>query len=285
MALIPLQRAVELLPNFSDADSATLSSIINACSDLIEKFCNRKFAVASYDEVYDGNGSREMNILLNNFPVVSVSRVALFLQNVLMVQNTDSSQSIATVRLDATSLYLAWETNGVAGAATLPLASYPTLASLATAISAVSGWTAAPLGDIFGAYPSSFLRAPQGAFDVRWTGSCYLKLHTYHLPSFEQNPAIGELVLPTPFSGYQSVRVVYSAGFPEIPEPVQQACAELAVMVYQGRGQNPNLVSENLGGYSYTRQTEMSFKNLSAASAAALAQFKNHRVPRWRVGA
>lgn len=285
MALITLQRASELIPSFNSGDNAVLMDIIAASSDLIEKYCNRTFAVQSYDEVYDGNGSREMNLLLNQFPVVSVSRIALFLQNVLMIQSTDTARSMATVRLDATNLYLQWETNGVAGSATLVLASYPTLNDLAAGISAVSGWSSSALGSVLGAYPTSFLRPPQGGFDVRWSGCCYLKMHTFNLSQFEQNPAIGELVLPTPFPGYQTVRVIYSAGFATIPEAIQQACAELAAMVYQGRSQNPNLTSESLGGYSYTRIAEASFSNLSPAATAALSQYKNYRVPKWRVGA
>jgi hypothetical protein len=222
---------------------------------------------------------------LNNYPIQSISRVAMFNQNVLMIQNTDSTRSSATFSLDATNLNLAWQTNGVAGSQTLTLASYPTIQNLATAVSAVSGWSATALGSIFANYPVSFLRPPQGAFDVRWTGSAYLKMHTYNLADYDQNPLTGEIVSPMGFGfGSQIVRVVYTAGFATIPAPIQQACAELAVMVYNARGQNANLQSENLGGYSYSRIAETSFKNLSAASASAIMQYKSYRAARWRVG-
>ena len=46
------------------------------------------------------------------------------------------------------------------------------------------------------------------------------------MPEYAQNPDIGEIVSPVGFGrGYQNYRVVYTAGYSTIPNPIQQACA------------------------------------------------------------
>lgn len=306
MALITLARAEEQIPNFNSADSAVLQDIVNASSDVIERELARTFALTTYDELYDGPGY--FNLLLNNYPVTQVLRVALNPVNVLQIRNTDPDVSRASYRIDGDTnipprpnvLYLVSMKNGVETAININLQSgatsvngvagstytMVTLANLATAINTFSayGWNALALG-IYTSWPIDDLRPPQGAFDTRWQGNAYVSLHSWNQSGFDINPDIGELVAGNGFSrGYRNYRVIYQAGYSTIPYPIQQACAELAASVYLNRGQNPNLVSESLGGYSYTLNTaEKSFKSLSLTARYGLSDWKNRRVAKFRV--
>lgn len=283
MTLTTLARVTELIPNFNSADSAVMTDILQACSDFIEKYCNRTFAVTTYDELYDGTG--DLDLLLNNYPIVYVDRVMYNPINVLQIRMTDQAASRGTFRLDSTNLYLTKVINGVSTTHTLTLSSYNMLSDLQNAINAFSseGWNALALG-VYATFPVTDIYTPQGGFDCRWQGAGYLKLHAYSLPDFKQRAETGEIVSPFGFPrGYQQYRVIYQAGFPTVPTPIQQACAELAAAVYQARGQNANLQSESLGGYSYTRDINACLSHLSVTSKEALALYMNRRVPKFVV--
>src|SRR5436190_32826 len=111
MSLITLERAKESIPNFPNADDGVLQDIINACSGIIERYTNVTFAVTNYDEVYDGQGYNYLR--LNQYPVLSIDRVAYSKVNVLQVRNTDFGNATAFVSLDSTNLNLKSTRNGV----------------------------------------------------------------------------------------------------------------------------------------------------------------------------
>lgn len=280
--LITVQRATELIPNFNTADNSVMTDIVQACSDFIEKYCNRTFAVTSYDELYDGTG--DVNLLLNNYPLTNIDRVMYNPINVFQIRMTDMNASRALFNLSSTTLTLEKTINGATTTTTLTLSSYNMLSDLQTAVNAVgSGWTSLALG-VYAGFPVSDLWTPQGGFDCRWQGVGYLKLHAYPLPGFEQNPLIGEIVSPFGFQrGFRNFRVVYSAGFSTVPTPIQQACAELSAAVYQARGQNPNLQNESLGSYSYSRLADACLSHLTVSSKEALALYLNRRVAKYKV--
>ena len=69
-ALITKAELDVFLQTTLDSDYANL--LINSASDRIEKFCNRKFILATYtDEAYDGNG--KCDLYLKNFPIVAIT--------------------------------------------------------------------------------------------------------------------------------------------------------------------------------------------------------------------
>lgn len=293
--LITLSRATELIPNFPSADNTVMQDIVDSASALIEKWCNRTFAVTSYDDLYDGTG--HFNLILDHYPIVSIDRVLYNPVNVLQVQMIDPTNQVsrASFRLDGTTatppapnnLYLEWMRNGVLNQQTITIngnGAIVTLSDLATAINAfsASGWKAQALG-VYSNFAVSDLRPPQGASECKWFGTSYLFMHTFALPQYSQRVETGEIVSPMGFArGYQNFRVVYTAGFSTVPLEVQQACAELAAAVYKSREQNAHLQSENLDGYSYTALTEKTFNNLSIASRYALYQYKASRVVKFR---
>jgi len=51
----------------------------------------------------------------------------------------------------------------------------------------------------------------------------------------------------------KSVLVEYTAGYATVPDDIEQACIEIAAMMYRDRRRDAGLASESLGDYSYTR--------------------------------
>ncbi len=70
--LITLARAYQDLQGVTGVDSL-LSTLITAASDAIQKYCRRDFVSTSYDELYSGNGQRQL--LLRQYPIISVQSV------------------------------------------------------------------------------------------------------------------------------------------------------------------------------------------------------------------
>ena len=283
MALITLARATELVPNFPAADNAVMQDIVNAASEVIEKWCNRTFASTTYDETYDGTGHR--NLILNNYPVTHIDRIMSSPVSVLSIRNTSTAVSRANFSLSSTTLSLTSVANGVATPHEVDLEDCPTLADVATAINAFSadGWTATALGQ-YSTWATSELYAPQFCSDCRWSGIGWIWHHVFGVPILQTNNDMGEVVSMTGFSrGYKAYRVFYTAGYSVIPQPIQQACASLAASVYLNREINPHLQSESLGGYSYTLATQANFDSLDIATQYALHLYKSHRVSKFTV--
>lgn len=281
MALITLTRAKEFIPNFPDDDDTVLTSILNASSELIEKWCNRTFASETYDQLYDGTGYR--HLLLEVYPILSISRIATSPTEVIRISNAGSGVSRATVRVTSTGVVLTSVASAVTTTTTLTFATYTTLSALATAVSAVSGWTATAT-DPYSTWASADLRAVQGAFNAASSRQVGLIVHTDELSEYSLREDIGEVYNPYGFSrGYKNWRVVYTAGFTAVPEPIQQACAELAAATYNARNVNPNLQSESLGQYSYTVAAQKGFEQLSVTARRALELYRVRRVPQWEI--
>src|SRR5262245_13484732 len=137
MAIITTARAKELVPNFPSADDSVMSDIVDAASALVERYCGRTFGVASYDELYDGSGHR--NLIVNQYPITSIDRVMFGPMSVMSIANTSSAVSRASFRLTSTSLILTSVASGVTTTRTITRSSYLTLSDLAGAINAFSG--------------------------------------------------------------------------------------------------------------------------------------------------
>jgi hypothetical protein len=71
--------------------------------------------------------------------------------------------------------------------------------------------------------------------------------------------ALGYDAVPLFPQGHQNISVTFTGGYAAdaIPGDLEQAALELVAAMWFGRrGQDPTLVSENLGSYSYTRKGE-----------------------------
>jgi hypothetical protein len=62
--------------SFSSDEDTTLAALVTAVSKAVKRYCRREFDSQSFDQLYSGNG--EQHLLLDEYPLISVSRVATY---------------------------------------------------------------------------------------------------------------------------------------------------------------------------------------------------------------
>jgi len=243
--LITRARAIYNLDNrdTSSDEDTTLDALIAAVSKAIENYCWRTFAVTSFDELYRGNGHREL--VLRNYPIASVERVAHAPTPVMNVTNTSASVQRATVKVTATGLELIRVASGVSTTNTILFADQVTLTALATAITALgNGWSANVADSTLNLRASADLRALQGAFNAKDVQAS-LKLHTSEQSSFLVDAERGCLLQDGGWhGGLHHWRIVYRAGYSAVPDDVQEACAQWVAQLFWQTKRDPGLTSE-----------------------------------------
>jgi hypothetical protein len=275
--LIDLDRALNNLNNLATTDdqNTTLDALIAAVSSSIEKYCWRTFADTSYDEIYPGNQRPEL--VLRNYPTLAVERVAFAPLGIVRITNTSPSNQRATVKVTATGLELIHVASGVSTTNEILFADQPTLSALATAVTALSnGWSAVVINPNDSLRASADLRALQGAFQAM-NLNADLRLHTGELSGFVVDAERGILTRDRGLlwdGGLHYWRVVYSAGFSEIPDDVQEACAEWVAQLFWQTQRDPGLASETIPG-TYTR---VPLQAMPATVKLLLGPYRNWRV-------
>ena len=83
--LITNARARYALPSaaLSGSDDTAISALITACSRAIVRYCKRAFKSDTYDELYSGNGTKDL--ILRNYPIIKVTSVRYQQDTVLRV--------------------------------------------------------------------------------------------------------------------------------------------------------------------------------------------------------
>lgn len=271
--LITSDRAARLtqLAALNSSNPTYLASLITAASRQIEKYCHRHFPQTSYQEYFSGPAYPYDALMLKNYPVIEIDRIATCPVSVLLVQNTDNTTNQrATVATSSTGLNLVRVASAVKSTSTLLYSDYPTITQLAGAIAGLgNGWTT-QVTNSYGSYPSADLRPLQGAATALQNGAM-LELYTEDLPNWGGSfvvcdPAFGWIgdgpgwrldaesgVLVGQFpAGRQNIRVDYTAGYAEIPDDLQEACAQHVLDLYNGSITNGNLSDVRLGNYRYS---------------------------------
>src|SRR5256714_4958793 len=90
--------------SFTAAEDTTISALVTAVSKAVRSYCRRQFDSQSFDELYSGTGNEYL--LLKEYPILSVARVAYNPRTVLTIKNTSSSNQRATVAVTSTGLTL-----------------------------------------------------------------------------------------------------------------------------------------------------------------------------------
>lgn len=230
------------LGTLTSDQQTTATAYIAAASESIEKYCKRRFASATYDEIHEAGQFGQ--VFLNNFPLITLDKVYPVQGQALTLQNTSDSVSSASFDSSTTGLRLTHTIAGVATSTSFLFATYPTITLLAAAINGLgSGWVAGVQGS-YGAYPSADIRADQYGQAKGLTG--------VNLWLEDSSGAIRFDRATASLSGLRetSVRIKYSAGFSTIPEPIQQVCGNMVCNMFSAT--NGALVSENLADYSYS---------------------------------
>lgn len=152
------------------AQSLYLPNAITAASRAVERFCQRIFTQAIYDEVRQPQAGQwdrnEPDTILLRYPPISlVSRVSSGRTTALTIANTDSiTNQRATaslvwtgdpeVQATATSLSLTRVSSGAVSTISLAFSTYSTVQSLANAVNALGAGWSATVGTKMGNWPT-----------------------------------------------------------------------------------------------------------------------------------
>ncbi len=241
---------------FSSAEDTTISALVTAVSKVVKRYCRREFDSQSFDELYNGSG--DVRLVLDQYPIVSVARVATGVKAVLTVKNLSSSNQRATVAVTSTGLSLTRVASGISSTdASVTWASYATLNAVAAAVNALgNGWSASVPDANDGLWASSDLRTPQGALNAK-NVDAPLRIHAEDVADYEVDAARGWLlrghrgltaslqVQPGGslawgwIPGVDNYRVSYTAGYATVPEEVQEACAQWVAHLFWQSKENP----------------------------------------------
>jgi len=250
--LITRARAKQAIPDVPSADDTLIDVLVTAASDAIHEYCRRIFPLASYDEVTDGRRGR---LALKQFPIISVSRIAVADRAALLLSNASASiNQRATARLTSTGLVLVRVASGVTTTdSSILWIGNATLQAVANAVNALgSGWTATvPDGDALMA--SADLR-PQGVAKPCIPSAAEFFVHNLEKPADRIDADAGFVYGVFP-EGCGNVRVEYSAGYSTVPEVIQQACAMLVAQWYSEGKHDAARRFDGLGDAQYTRFT------------------------------
>lgn len=272
--LITLARAKQGIAITTSADDAKIQTLIAAASEAIERWCGRRFASATYDEIKSVESARAVR--LDQFPVTAVSRVSVGRTTALTVVNTDSiTNQRSSVQVTSTGLLLV----RVASATTVSDTSVtwlaqPRIENVASAVVGLgAGWSAQAVSQ-FVKWPSAELAPLQGAYSCLGR-NVPIAFFGEEMSEYELNGATGELVGAFP-RGSHALRVQYAAGYLTIPADVQEACARLVAAWFAQSNQTAGLSSESLGVYAYSRLRSM--PSLPAEVRALVAPYRDRRL-------
>ena len=258
----------------------SLSFLINAVTDMIERELDHKVAARDYAGWHDGSGARY--ITLPEWPLNSVSRVNIGTLDALNVECNDplATEAYAEVNKAGTQLSLTILDGANAGTTDLAFAAggQTTLTGLAAAINAAAGsWTGTALSG-YGGYRSNTLR-PCGRRE------CYGSTATFQIPEegeaeYRTDYEYGQIILNGGFSrGYRNVYVEYNAGYEDIPPTLALLACEFVAQAYYKGKKDAYLKSETLGDYSWTAGDSTSGIDMTSANMRRrLAPFMNNPI-------
>ena len=261
-ALTSLSTLKSWLGITTSTDDAVLEAAIDRATSRIESYLERNIRERSYAEWRSGAGVD--TIRLHQWPVTTVTSV--FSGNIAVMvigaKGNNLRASIAVNQETPTPAVVATYTD-IAGATTatsIPFATYPTVSDVAAQIGATGA---------FNATVTKNLRAVQ--MRPRAGADCVLASMTLYgadTPSeFTYDYERGRLTIDRSWFAYwplqkgimpnvaKSILIEYTAGYATVPDDIEQACIEVASMLYRDRRRDGNLQSEGLGDYNYSRAT------------------------------
>lgn len=269
-ALVSLADAKAYLGIGTSGDDALIERLINAESSRIERYCDRNFRKQSYRESYNGNGQRRLR--LRNFPVISVTRVAIGTKIAFSVSSDTSTDLRSVVEVQDDRLILVrHQSDGTKTSTNLVFASSnnDTASGLVDAINGTTGFDATlstnclsidlfRQGGVNVMLSSAQVQFPDRddiPYRVHDDRATLEFVDSADMLFFGKHTDAG-LPMPHTFGG---ILVEYDAGFDglsEIPADLAQACIELVQFAYSNKAENPSMQSESIGSYSYTRAAD-----------------------------
>jgi hypothetical protein len=244
---------------FSSAEQTTIAALVTAVSKAVRRYARREFDSQSFDEFYSGDG--RWCLQLNQYPIISISRVAAGPRVVLTIRNNSSTNQRATVAVGSTGLTFTRVASGtVTSDTSITWVGNPTLQAIANAVKALgNGWSASLFDSNYALWPSADFGIIQGPLNAK-NVDAPLKLHVDELSDYEIDANRGWLLrrglgaigfdtvvggtLGAWVEGRDNYRVTYTAGYTTVPEDVQQACAEWVAALFWETKENPAIVPD-----------------------------------------
>ena len=224
-------------------DNYRLNNLLIWVSGEVEKYCGFDFEEAEYSERYDGNG--EQILILNQRPVNRVTRLELEPVGVVTISNSSSTATRAFVRVDSTTMTLTAGTGATVSTNVLTLADYATLTLLEAAVNA-------SVSNGYADFSPTDLAVTESLYCL--DNSATLDMFTKGEQNYTLYPNRGWLYLENRFTrGQRNVLVVYNAGYANIPAALELAVLRILSSVYYQSQTDPNLTSERLGDYSWSK--------------------------------
>jgi len=236
-------------------DNYLIERLIDRATYFLEHYCHRKFMSRAYSrEIYYGSGHG--NLILDQYPVTTVSRVSVGRTNAFSVKNTTATNH-ATVEITSTALK--YSADGAAATSlTFSDVANNTLTKLIGVINALVGtpWTATLLDSSLGVRKSSDLLIRPGMYCKSPTSAyCEIpddELTDYQLISPSEDRNYGVLYCPGGWTRGMEYFVDYTAGYATTPIDLEDICIRLVVNRYNQSKKDGSIKSESLGDYSYT---------------------------------
>ena len=240
--------------NLVAGDETRAEALIASVSAAIEKYCNRGLERTERTEYHT---LRTGQVFCRAYPIDHVARICSSSVDALTITGTGE---VATFAVTATGLTLNRIASGTRTTTTLTFASNTTLTALATAIAAVTGWSAT-VASGYGNYPSADLIEGQSG-NAKTTAPVGLWVDdttpAYDIDTRTGVITLGHLGRNAWLADYRGcnvnrVRITYTGGYATVPADLQQACADLVGLKWNNKA--GAIQSESLGEYSYSIST------------------------------
>jgi hypothetical protein len=223
----------------------TLDQLIDECidatSEAIEGYCDRRFGAEDYVEWFRANAT----VRVRHWPLIYVNSLHVGLRQAISIRYT-GSRPIAAAQVYADGVRLqSVDSDGTTSSDNLTFATYPTLSTMATAINAVTNWSGTLLG-ANGWSETLYPTAMPGSTTTR-----VLYCGDDQDVSYYVRHDTGEVCI-APLGSTADVVVRYRSGYDTIPRDVQQVANELVSRMLAAGTTNANLASESIGDYSYS---------------------------------
>jgi hypothetical protein len=247
--LVTLEVATARLSGLTSGQVAALPSLITAASRAVESYCARSFTAVDRDEVVDASDGQaylyppiiRVNSIMGGLATAMTITATGELATVALIEAGDTDPWEATTR---TGLRLARTASGVTTTSSVLFATSTTVATLATAINALSGWSAT-VGTGYGAWPSSSLWV-DGPRHAASPASATLGVFLTPAGVIEVDRQAGIVEVDS----FGRVRASYRSGFETIPADVQEATIQ-TIRSLVTSADSAGVIEERLGDYSY----------------------------------
>ena len=250
-----------------------IGNLVTRASRAIETYCNRTFNSTAYINERHSGGSDL--IYVKNYPIISLSRVAVGTRNVLQITHSDSSAASATINISSTGITLTTHGGSNDGDVTAAFATYTTLSTLATQINTSSTWTAETLSSDYDNMASTDL-IQIGAIESlnAITAVC---TPDERLSDIGLDLSTGAIYRTSGFpDNWHNVYVDYTGGYATIPADLEQIAIDVVAEVFNLRNTNTALKSEKIGDYAYTNFDSQNLRSAIMNHSDDLALWRRH---------